>query len=72
MAITDGTTTKESLSASSPPGEFLVSGLPEGAWSLTFVLDGYVSHTELVVLDPGEDTTITANMSPVSTSAPTP
>lgn len=72
IAITDGATTKESLSASSPPGEFLVSGLPEGAWSLTFVLDGYVSHTELVVLGPGQDTTITANMSPLSTSAPTP
>ena len=58
IVITDGTTEKTSLSASSPPGQFLVGGLTEGAWSLTFSRDGYANYTRQVVLAAGQDVTI--------------
>lgn len=68
ITVTNGVEEKNSLSASTPPGEFLVTGLTTGAWSLTFTIDGYVSHTTLVLLDPGEDASISVRMSPVPTA----
>jgi 5-hydroxyisourate hydrolase-like protein (transthyretin family) len=58
IVITDGTNDKTSLSASSPPGQFLVGGLTEGAWSLTFSREGYADYTQQVVLIAGQDVTI--------------
>ncbi len=58
--ITDGVTEKQSLSASSPPGEFLVSNLTEGSWTLTFTRTGYASYTRQVLLAPGQDARIDA------------
>jgi hypothetical protein len=66
IVITDGTVEKSSLSASSPPGEFLIGGLHGGAWSVTFTRTGYVSRTVLVVLEPGETTSITVRMTAVA------
>lgn len=64
IVITDGDDEKNTLSASSPPGEFLIGGLHQGAWSLTFTRAGYASRTVLVLLEPGADTTISVRMSP--------
>jgi hypothetical protein len=68
IVLTDGADEKTTLSASSPPGAFLIAGLPRGAWSLTFSRAGYQSHTVLVLLDPGQDTTISVRMTPVLAS----
>jgi hypothetical protein len=72
IVVTDGTEEKASLSASSPPGEFLLGGLRAGAWSVTFTRPGYVSRTVLVVLEPGEAATIAVRLIPTAppTTAP--
>lgn len=67
IVITNGTEEKTSLSASSPPGEFLLGGLSPGAWSATFTRTGYVSRTVLVVLEPGQQASITVRLTPVAT-----
>ncbi len=69
ITLTDGTEEKSTLSASTPPGQFMISGLRRGAWSMTLAATGYQSHTVLVLLDDGEDTTISVTMVPVSVPA---
>jgi hypothetical protein len=69
IVMTDGTEEKSSLSASSPPGEFLLGGLRAGAWSATFTRPGYVSRTVLVVLEPGQAASITVRLTPTTPSS---
>jgi hypothetical protein len=68
ITITNGDVDKSTLSASSPPGEFLVGGLTRGPWSLTFTRTGYIAHTVLVTIEPGEDVRIIVQLTPVPTA----
>jgi hypothetical protein len=71
IVVTDGSQEKNTLSASSPPGEFLIGSLPRGAWSVTFSRPGFVSRTVLVLLDPGDVATITVRLTPTAATTTT-
>ena len=53
VSATNGTTVTTTTSTSEPPGGFLLSGLPPGAYAVDLSLTGYGSTTYLVKLQPG-------------------
>jgi hypothetical protein len=65
VSMTNGTApVRTTVSSSSPPGGFTITGLAPGHWSVTFTMTGFAPLTALVDLQPGQ----TANL-PVTLSA---
>jgi hypothetical protein len=54
VTSTDGTTVRTTMSSSSPPGAFAITGLPPGTYSVTFSVNGFANQTVLVQLAPGQ------------------
>jgi hypothetical protein len=55
VTSTDGTTVRTTMSSSSPPGAFAITGLPPGTYSVTFSIVGFADQTVLVQLAPGQN-----------------
>jgi hypothetical protein len=67
VSMTNGTPpVRSTVSSSSPPGGFSVTGLAPGHWSITFSLTGFVTQTALVDLQPGQAATVPVRLTPSS------
>ena len=67
VSMTNGTPpVRSTVSASSPPGGFSVTGLAPGHWSVTFTLTGFAPQTALVDLQPGQTANLPVTLSPSS------
>jgi hypothetical protein len=53
VSVSDGSTTRTTVTTSSPPGGFSFSGLAPGSYTVTFSFLGYAPQTTLVQLQPG-------------------
>ncbi len=53
VSVSDGTTTRTTVTSSSPPGGFSFTGLPPGSYTVTFSFTGYQTQTTLVQLQAG-------------------
>jgi hypothetical protein len=67
VSETDGVNAHTTITASSPAGGFTLTGLPPGAYSVTFSLTGYVSQTALVKLAAGQAATIPVSLPAIPT-----
>jgi hypothetical protein len=67
VSMTDGTApVRTTVSASSPPGGFSITGLAPGHWSVTFTMTGFAPLTALVDLQPGQTANVPVKLSPSS------
>jgi hypothetical protein len=66
VSITDGQTVQTTMTSSSPPGGYLVSGLAVGSYAVTFSLAGYSNVTALVPLAAGQTATQSVVLTPTS------
>jgi hypothetical protein len=67
VSMTDGTApVRSTVSSSSPPGGFTITGLAPGHWSVTFTLTGFAPLTALVDLQPGQAANVPVTLSPSS------
>jgi hypothetical protein len=67
VSVTNGTApVRSTVSSSSPPGGFSVTGLAPGHWTVTFTLTGFVTQTALVNLAPGKTVQLTVTLRPSS------
>jgi hypothetical protein len=65
VSMTNGTLpVRSTVSSSSPPGGFSVTGLSPGHWSVTFSLTGFATQTALVNLQPGQGATVIVTLTP--------
>jgi hypothetical protein len=65
VSMTNGTLpVRSTVSSSSPPGGFSVTGLSPGHWSVTFSLTGFATQTALVNLQPGQAATVLVTLTP--------
>ena len=62
VTLTDGDRSQITTSATSPAGSYSFSGVPEGAYTLTFVRTGYATQVVLVSVAAGVDTTTDVSM----------
>jgi hypothetical protein len=67
VSATNGTTPVHStVTSSSPPGGFSLTGLPPGAWSIAFTMPGFGQATALVILQPGQQANVPVALTPSS------
>ncbi len=62
VTLTDGELSQITTSATSPAGSFSFSGVPAGAYTLTFKRSGYATQVVLVQVAAGVDTTTDVSM----------
>ena len=65
VSATDGATpVHTTVTSSSPPGGFSLTGLAPGSWSITFSDAGYGTQTALVNLQPGQSANLPVALTP--------
>ena len=62
ITLTNGDRSQITTSATNPAGAYSFSGVPEGAYTLTFVRTGYATQVVLVRVSAGLDTTSDVSM----------
>jgi hypothetical protein len=62
VSISDGTAVRTTMTASSPAGGFSITGLPPGAYAVTFSMANYTDVTALVQLAAGGSSTLSIVM----------
>jgi uncharacterized membrane protein len=67
VELTDGTVTLTTQSADDPAGEYVLTGVPPGTYTLTFRQTGAVPSSVLVTLAAGEQRVVDVEMKPQAT-----